>query len=271
MIGPLLIASKRQISWIRFAADTTVKGFHSWLSLLLPARCIFCGRRIGESVANSTSPAELCSTCRDELATPDRSICPRCGAFTPLATIEERGCPYCRKFRLHFDGCRAVGLYEVLRPIILRMKHHGTEAITKNLARLWCEQFATWVQDHDAQAVIATPMYWARRLFRGINSAEVLAEEIARQLRLPLLNCVVRVRNTAPQEDLKPRERFRNLRNAFCVRRIQKFRCLHNLRVLIVDDVLTTGATAAELARTLKSAGVSAVYVAAIARAQGTN
>ena len=111
------------------------------------------------------------------------------------------------------------------------------------------------------------PMHWTRRLQRGINSPEILAGCLARHLGIPLRRrLLVRCRRTFLQTEMSPPQRFRNVRAAF---RVHKSPCLQGARVLLVDDILTTGATCSEAAKTLKKAGAAAVVVAVLARAQG--
>ena len=107
-------------------------------------------------------------------------------------------------------------------------------------------------------------------LARGTNSATILAELVAGHLRIPLVEwALVRRRKTLPQADLPPGKRFRNVRDAFGSP--TGYSLLRDARVLVVDDVLTTGATCGEAARSLKKAGAKAVFVAVLGRAEGTH
>jgi ComF family protein len=112
-------------------------------------------------------------------------------------------------------------------------------------------------------------MHWAKRLFRGVNSTELMADCLGRKLGVPVVRSVVRSRYTGPQKDLLPRERFRNVRGAFRLRRSDRQRW-QDSRLLLVDDILTTGATCSEVARLLKQAGAAAVAVVVVARADGS-
>jgi len=115
--------------------------------------------------------------------------------------------------------------------------------------------------------VLPVPMHWRRRLMRGVNNPDVLAESLAKGIDVPDVPRVLcRCRNTLPQNKLQPRDRFRNVRGAF---RLRKGYDLEGLRMVLVDDVLTTGATCSEAARVLKEAGASMVIAAVLARTEG--
>lgn len=232
-------------------------------AVFLPRRCLLCARKLDDEIGR---PA-FCVECVDRTIERRSPCCPRCGAFTAAAAISEGRCPYCREFRLHFDACRALGRYQTLSKLVVQMKRQENELLAKNLAFLWQIQFSGWVAGHQIDTVIAVPMHWQRFFFRAVNSASAIAAEIARCLGLPQIGrSLRRVRNTPPQENLSPFARFRNVRNAFTFPKGNPFR---NRRILVIDDVLTTGATASELARVLKAGGASFVAVGVIARAQG--
>jgi len=115
--------------------------------------------------------------------------------------------------------------------------------------------------------VLAMPTHWMRRWHRGGNSAETLAAVVASQLRLPLAQRVLRLRRpTEKQGMLSPQERFRNVQHAYAIVRSQP---IQGASILLVDDVLTTGATASEVARLLRRAGARSVHVAVVARGVG--
>jgi ComF family protein len=110
-------------------------------------------------------------------------------------------------------------------------------------------------------------MFWTRRLSRGINNADTLAECLAREIRVSLRRRLLRrCRNTMPQKNLSPSARFQNVRGAFAAKASPQ---LKGKRILLVDDTLTTGATCSEAARTLKQAGAAVVACAVVARAHG--
>jgi predicted amidophosphoribosyltransferase len=104
----------------------------------------------------------------------------------------------------------------------------------------------------------------------GVNSPELLAECLGKKLGIPVVRTLRRRRYTRPQKDVLPHERFRNVRGAFGLR-LWHGKRLKDARVLLVDDILTTGATCSEAAKLLKQAGAAVVAVAVVARADGSN
>ena len=114
----------------------------------------------------------------------------------------------------------------------------------------------------DIDAILPVPLHWRRHWWRGFNQALEIARPLAKQLGVPVIRSVKRRRATAPQSGLTAAERANNLRAAFAVRGAIRHR-----HVVIVDDVITTGATVRQLARTLRQAGVKRVSALAVARA----
>jgi ComF family protein len=232
--------------------------------LLFPPRCAHCERELPDG-------AEwlLCSQCLVRLAPATWRGCRRCGSEMPLEVdLAPGACPRCRDAALKFDATVALGSYQAgLRDVVLRMKRPAHETLSVAMGRLLVERRRGELLEHGAHMVVPVPMFWGRRLRRGINSPDIVACCLAVSLGIPVRrNVLVRCRNTLPQAHLSPRRRFENVRGAFRVRRPEAIRDGH---VLLVDDILTTGATCSEAAKMLKQAGAASVVVAVIARAQG--
>jgi ComF family protein len=131
------------------------------------------------------------------------------------------------------------------------------------LANVWGRQLATLLPDQPIDAILPLPLHDSRLTGRGYNQAELLARALSRERNAPLNDAsLVKTRATLPQAGLDLKARQRNLRGAFAC-----WRDFSEQTILLVDDVLTTGATAAEAARVLKKAGARAVHVATVARA----
>ena len=235
------------------------------LNLALPPRCLRCDDDLPPQAEIS-----LCLKCIQAVAPELGACCGRCGAVLPEAFAPAERCPACKEFSLKFDAVYPLGLYQgALRELVLKTKRLSAEALSLTVGRLLAQRLGEKLGDFRADAVLPVPMHWAKRLLRGVNSPELLADCLGKKLGVPVVRTLVRCRYTGPQKDLLPRERFRNVRGAFRLRRSDRQRW-RDSRLLLVDDILTTGATCSEVARLLKQAGAAAVAVAVVARADGS-
>jgi ComF family protein len=215
------------------------------LDLLLPQRCVACGR--GEEL--------LCPACRAELRRLLPPLCARCGA--PAAWPVER-CRECAGRRLAFASARAAVAYDgPARPLVAAWKERGVRRFAPRFAALVAETVARPGVD----AVTFLPGDRDRSLRRGQNAAEALAGELASLWGLPLLELLVRPQPARPQRGLPRGERRRNVRGAFRAKRASP------VRIALVDDVYTTGATVGAAATELRRAGARRVDVVTFARA----
>ncbi len=232
--------------------------------LLFPPHCACCHADLYDGAGDWL----LCGECLERLAPAAWPGCRRCGAKAPdYGPLPDR-CPLCKDIPLRFDAVVTLGSYHAgLREIVLRMKRPAHGALSVAMGQLLAERRRERLIEVQADVVIPIPMFWARWLHRGTNNPEVLACCVAKSLKIPVRRRVlVRHRNTLPQADLPPSRRFQNVHGAFRVRRAA---AVKDARVLLVDDVLTTGATCSEAAKMLKQAGAAWVGVAVVARAQG--
>jgi len=213
------------------------------LDVLFPMRCAGCGR----------GPWPFCSSCRDEIVVLSEPGCVRCGM---PAEEELTGCRHCPPAPLR--SARAPFLYHgPVRAALFRLKWGGWRSVADALGRSMGA-----VGDLQADLVSWVPLSSARRAARGYDQARALARAVSRATGLPLAPLVARVVDTAPQTARGGPERRRAMRGAF--------RALGRAppaRVLLVDDVLTTGATAAECARVMLDAGARHVGLLTAARA----
>lgn len=229
---------------------------YRWLNKLqfrfFPSTCLIC-RGSGQE------HLDLCRDCHRELPWNTHS-CHRCGAA--LATPERLICGRCQQRPPDFDSTYAPLLYEPpVDYLVKALKFHGHLPTANVLAAL----LANALKRRDAplpQALIPVPLHPSRLAERGFNQALEIARPLARQLQLPVLaQGVYRTRHTPPQVALDAKKRARNVRGAFAVRDF-----IHVRQVAVVDDVVTTGSTVAELARVLRAAGVKHIEIWACAR-----
>jgi ComF family protein len=212
----------------------------------------------------SERESPFCPECVGQLKLLDGPTCVRCGADVPGKIARER-CHLCRGTRLWFDEAVALGRYDgTLRDWLLRMKDGRHESLALPLAELFWLRRRERLEAMRPDVVVPVPMHWRRRLARGTNSPVLLAERLAGRLGVPLAGELLRrTRHTPPQFSLPPSERPANVRGAF---RVRTGYHLERARVLLVDDILTTGSTCSAAARALKQTGASLVAVAVAAR-----
>jgi ComF family protein len=176
--------------------------------------------------------------------------------------LDEQGrCGLCRAGLRGFDEAYCFGAYEgVLRDLIHLYKYGRMRPMAKPLGRLLAGALP---RDRRFDAVVPVPLHWRRRWARGFNQSELLAREMARRCGVPVRTVVRRARATQTQAGLSNTRRRDNVAGAF---RVKRGASVRGLRVLLVDDVMTTGATASACAAALKRAGAQTVALLALAR-----
>ncbi|MBA6413961.1 ComF family protein [Parahaliea sp. F7430] len=238
---------------------------NSWRQMLLdglfPQCCLFCGLQCRKE--------PLCSACRGELQL-NKDCCSRCAL--PLASINQqhdslgpRYCGHCLRSSPHFDAVLAPYLYdEQFALLIQRWKYQPDPKLAKLMAALWL--YAAPAELPAVDLLLPVPLHWRKLLQRGFNQALQLCQELQqhhpalRSTKLASRWCR-RQRSTLAQAGLNAKARQGNLAGAFTLSR-----GCDNLRIAIVDDVMTTGATANALARCLKEAGAHTVQLWCLAR-----
>jgi ComF family protein len=207
----------------------------------------------------------ICGGCLAALQLWNQPLCARCASPLAATAWETQACAACRTRKYHFVAATALGPYRgLLREAVLHAKRAEHEPIARAFGELLAANCQNRWPELPFDLIVPAPMHWRRRLRRGTHSAQVIAEAAAKVLQIPLARRLVRAsRATQKQGMLTPRERFDNVRNAYQLRRP---RILRGARILIVDDVMTTGATVSEVARTLRQGGAEAVSVAVLAR-----
>jgi ComF family protein len=233
------------------------------LDLLFPPQCTLCQDEMDSSLAGTL----LCTSCRGELLGGAGLRCPRCGGSTPQPVAGGESCGHCRGSWFHFTQAVALGVYRgALQHAVLQMKRPECTSLTLAMADLFWNSRGSEIAALAADVVMPIPMHWWRRWLSGINSPELLAEVIGQRLGRPVVSSMLSRRLTPPQGGLSPARRRLNLRGTM---RVRFGRSLKGQRVLLIDDVLTTGATSSEAARALRKAGAADVVVAVLARGEG--
>ena len=250
-------ATGRLSGWLR-------EGANAALDLVYPPHCAAC---------NEPLPPEgnkaLCRICAEKIRWigPDR--CLRCGAAVGLGSGAVDDCTSCRTYPPAFvKASCAVAHYAAgpLRDLILALKFNGKLHVAAVFGALLAQRIGGTGLVTPDTLVVPTPLTRAASLQRGFNQAEEVAAWVARALKLRLEpRLLTKVRGTPPQATLSDERRRMNLKGAFACAPRHARRC-KNARVLLIDDVITTGSTVSECARTLVQAGVVEVRAAAVAR-----
>lgn len=207
--------------------------FLSWLlDLLYPPRCPLCQDILTER------GTKICGECRGKAVPIREPKCKKCGR--PLAVSEQELCQDCSVQKHFFTKGWAVFPYEKeIRQSVHRFKFQNKREYTgfyvSEMTGLYGKEIIGWKPD----VIFPVPMYAGKKRRRGYNQAELLAVGIGRMLGIPVeTGTLCRIRNTVPQKELSKGDREKNLRDAFRVRCCQKGR-----KILLVDDIYTTGAT----------------------------
>jgi ComF family protein len=219
------------------------------------------------------SNGPFCTVCRQELlaqaAKTAHLACPRCAHSTgPFADLGG-GCAACRGQSLGFDAALAFGPYEgAIRTLCLQLKHEQNAWLAPWLSDLLVQTRREAIAQLPSDAwIVPVPLHWWRELRRGYNQSEALARGLARHLALPVRQPLRRALATHRLAAMGPTERREVMRSVFRVRRHAR---LSGRTVLLVDDVLTTGATCGAAARALKQAGVARVVAIVVGRTERT-
>ena len=229
-------------------------------ALLLPDDCRVCGQPLKD-----VSRVPVCRPCLGVPAplTADY-FCVSCRApFVNRFPLDDSGrCALCRGNLQGFDAAYCFGAYEgTLRELIHLFKYDRIRTLARPLAVHLASAFP---REERFDAIVPMPLHWLRRWRRGFNQSGLLAKEVGRRCGLPVIHAVRRRRATPPQAGLSHARRRVNVAGAFAPAR---GRSVEGLRVLLLDDVMTTGATASSCARALKKAGARYVAVLTLARA----
>lgn len=236
-------------------------------NVLFPPACALCRAPISEC-DSAAERFRLCEGCAAQMEPPAGDRCRRCDAPVGPHLDTSEGCSLCREERWAFDRVISLGVYEgSLRSAVLRIKRGGGEHLAAGLAEILWQKQRESLSRFQCDAIVPVPHHWWDRARRSHLPPITLARVLAARLGVRTINDVVaKVQRTPPQSQLGRSQRKLNLVRAFSdVRPLPK----NVASVLIVDDILTTGATAHRVAKTLRNIGAAQVHVAVIARAIG--
>lgn len=235
-----------------------------FFNVVFPDECRLC-----EQPLKNLSRIPVCPACLSlSPASEAEFFCRACRTpFVDAYSLDEDGlCTICRVSLVNFDAAYSFGAYEgSLQKLIQLFKYGKVESLAGPLSRLMIRALPL---EQRFDAVIAMPMHWLKRRQRGFNQAELLARPVAKRYGLKLASNLRRKRYTKPQAGLNEAERRENLKDSFSVRKPER---IAGKRVLLIDDVFTTGATLRAAVSALKRAGAVHVSALTLARADRRN
>ncbi len=233
------------------------------IDIVFPPRCLACG-----AFLRLHPPPSLCEKCMQGIGFISPPLCPRCGMPFEGGQGSEHLCDQCIAEEKPFAVARSMARYEgSLHDAIQKFKYRGKTGIGTALGNILAD-FVSGVWDMRAfDLVIPAPLHISRLRERGFNQAVILSQPISRRFRIPLdFSSLQRIRFTPPQVGMGRHERSFNVKGAFAVK---NHLAVVGKRILLVDDVYTTGSTLTECSHVLADAGAAAVAVLTLARTIG--
>lgn len=234
----------------------------AFLDLIYPRYCLICYTSL-----NNTNKKALCSECESKIEFINQNTtCPKCGVDLGPYVQPDTLCQECHYHPPRFTKAIAVARYEgIMRELIHKFKYAKEKILLDELANLLIKK---WLETNSSlpliDLIIPAPLYYKKLKERGFNQSELLAERLHKASGIPFeINNLIKIQPTPDQAGLDSVNRRKNLIDAFEVTRPQSIK---DKNILLIDDVLTTGATASEIARTLKKNGAKGVYVLVLAR-----
>lgn len=229
------------------------------LDVVYPRSCVNCGR---------TDPGAqrfLCWDCQADILPVTQPYCSLCGDPVSGRIDHEYICHFCSMVQPAFTRARSFAHYTgPIAEMLKALKYRQATWLAVDLANMLTSLVQRHFAADDIDAVVPVPLHHTRRRQREYNQSALLAKELGRMIKVPCMNRILfRYRKTPSQTNLTARQRIGNVKESF---RYRKGSWLEGRRILLVDDVMTTGATVNECAKTLRVGGASAVYVATVAR-----
>ena len=227
--------------------DLLTRAVGPLLDIIFPRACAGCGREGGY----------LCNECEAAIPRLEPPQCSLCSAPSRTSL-----CPWCKAANQPFNGITAPYQWTgIVKELVYSLKYRNVRASAPRLAELMSAHFME--RSISADVIVPVPLHPSRERERGYNQSELLAQGISKSIGIPMtVGALARVRNTPPQVSMAtPEERRRNV--------IGAFECVEDVvgrRVLLVDDVVTTGATVAECSAQLRKAGATSIWILSLGR-----
>ncbi len=220
--------------------------------VLYPKRCVACDKVL----LKLEKEIGFCTKCRSKIELVGSDYCLKCGQ--PIARHNTELCDSCQKKKHNFEQVRAIYKYEGdMKQAIYRFKYGNKRCYARVFAKHAVKYYGEWIRHNNIEAIVPVPMYKPKERRRGYNQATVFAKELSAITGIPVMEDIIR-RNTdtVAMKQLIGIKRTKNLLNVFTL----TLKDVQFRKVLIVDDIYTTGTTIDEVAKVLKQGGVTDVF-----------
>ncbi|MFH1457989.1 MAG: ComF family protein [Candidatus Omnitrophota bacterium] len=231
------------------------------LDIVYPKTCLACKERLTVSCIDGL----VCFECWQKIKRNTPPFCSSCGRRLRKENLNKSICPGCQKNKWHFDRAFSPCIYDgVIKELIHAFKYNNKDHLGFTLSRLMTDFIKEFNVPVDfVDFIVPIPLHRTRLREREFNQAEALSAPIAKEFQKPVASgLLVRARPTKTQTDLEKEMRLLNVKGSFS---ITNPAAVKGKNLLLVDDVLTTGATSSEAAKTLKQAGARVVFALTLA------
>ncbi len=225
------------------------------LDMIYPARCPICGEIV------IPKGRLICKACEDKPSLVTEPRCKKCSK--PIELYEKEYCSDCERRGYHYDYGFSVWVYDdVMKQSIANYKYHNKKEYSAYYISEVLRNYGDRIQKLLPDAIVPVPVHISKYMERGYNQADILARGIGKELQIPVLSdLLLRTKKTLPQKKLNDKERLRNLMEAFQLNDKLAATYPNKLsRILLVDDIYTTGSTIEACTNVLKSYGIKEVY-----------
>ncbi len=231
---------------------------HGMVDAIYPRTCPFCDKILARGT-------DICGDCQNKLKYVVEPRCKKCGK--QLIKEEQEYCYDCTKLRhLYREGIATFAYDEMVSKSIYRFKYYNRRTYAGMYARAIGVRYGEYIARWQPDVLVPVPIHRAKLQKRGYNQAELIAVELGKQLGIPVDSKILqRVRHTRAQKELNRSERKKNLENAFKISSyVVKYK-----KIVLVDDIYTTGSTIDECTKVLMAAGAQDVYFVSLSIGAG--
>ncbi|MEG1361367.1 MAG: ComF family protein [Lachnospiraceae bacterium] len=227
---------------------------------IFPRRCPIC-----ERIILPDQTRYCCPDCLKKLSYITEPSCMKCGQ--PIDCEGSEYCYDCERHKHEYIRGRGVWIYNhALKESIYRFKYANKREYAAFYAQQMYEQLGEWIQSLGVDAIIPIPLHSKKKRQRGYNQSELIAKALSARIKIPVnTRLLIRDKNTGPQKERNDIERKINLKNAFKIRTNE----LQLKKILLLDDIYTTGSTIDAAAKVLKESGALEIYFISVSIGRG--